>query len=197
MKKFFLCKSAVLISVLSVFNFTVFDMSAQQTVLGPVNDTAAQAQTNVIPGVELIEYVGNTSSAKGIITGIVYKLNNSRHKPTKVIKPHLYRVSGKKTGEELLPANVPQVNVTSKGKQIMLHVDISEYNIDLPPDGVFVGIEYVGTNPADEKKVHPLAVWRNEFNTSSVSYSKYNNVFDKDSLTFSRGFCFGIQIKND
>jgi hypothetical protein len=175
----------------------IFDLSAQQIVLGTINDTAAKAQTNVIPGVELIEYVGNTSSSKGAITGIVYKLNNSKHKPTKVIKPHLYRVSGKTVGEELLPTNVSPVNVTSKGKRITLQVDISKYNIELPPDGVFIGIEYIGTNPADKKKVHPLTVWRNEFNTSSLSYSKYNNVFDKDSLTFSRGFCFGIQIKSE
>jgi hypothetical protein len=199
MKKKFICKkTSVLTIVMFIFNWAVIDLSAQQIVLGPINDANPQKmQRNIIPEVELIQYVENSSGKKGKITAVVYKLNNSRHKPTKIIKPHLYRASGKKIGEALLPTDISPVSVTHKGKEITLQVDISKYKIALPPEGVFVGLEYVGTNPADNKVAHPLTVWRNELNTSSQSYSKYKNVLDKDSISYSLGLCFGIQIETE
>jgi hypothetical protein len=173
------------------------DLSAQEIVLGAVNDTEAKTETNIIPGVELIEYVGNTLSVKGKITAIVYSLNNSDSKPIRIIKPHLYKVSGKKVGEELLPTDIAPIRVTTRGKRITLQVDISKYKIELPVDGVFVGIEFTGTEPEDVNRTHPLTVWRNELNTSSISFMKYKNTFRTDERTLSQGLCFGIQIKEE
>jgi hypothetical protein len=196
MKKILMCQSNVLIIAVFVFNLTAVDLSAQQIVLGHLHDTAAKTQTCVIPGMELIEFVGNTSSVKGTITAIVYKLNNAKHKPTKIVKPHLYKVSGKNVGEELLPTNMPTTRLTSKGKQLRLQIDVSKYNIELPPEGVFVGIEYVDIELTDKKDmIQPLTAWHDEYHYSSISYSKYKNVIEKDTLTFSKGYCFGVQVE--
>jgi hypothetical protein len=194
MKKIFMCRSNILIIAVFVFNLVTVNLSAQQIVIGHLNDTAAKTQTNIIPGVELIEYIGNPSSVKGTITAIIYKLNNDK-KPTKIIKPHLYRASGKEVGEEMLPTNISPTRLTSKGKHLTLQIDISKENIKFPPEGIFVGIEYVDIELTGKEKFQPLTVWRDELNTSSISYSKYKNVFDKDTLTFSRGFCFGVQVE--
>jgi hypothetical protein len=114
-----------------------------------------------------------------------------------VIKPHLYLASGKKVGKELLPIDVQLVYVKQTGKELIVQVDVSKYQIAIPPEGVFVGLEFVGTIEETTKilqKIGVLAICNNRENLSSLSYSKYKNVFDKEVSPM--GLCFGITLRN-
>jgi hypothetical protein len=124
-------------------------------------------------------------------------LSIPKNDPTKVIKPHLYLATDKKTGKELLPIDIPSVYVKEKGKEIVVRVDISKYKITLPPDGVFLGLEFVGIDKTTAKKPNEgeeLGICNNRENTNSVSCSKYKGVFDKETDA-SMGLCFSVEIQ--
>jgi hypothetical protein len=164
-------------------------------IIGNVYDEKAKSQLNIIPKIECIEYIKNTSHREGIITSILYKLYNPKSKATKIIRPHLYLLSNGKVGEEIHP-DMPLVYVKQREKELIVEVDLSEYGISLPSEGIFVGLEFVDIKTEYESSIDDMiSIWHNEKNKSSLSYTKYKNVFDKKNP--SQGFCFGVKIKND
>jgi hypothetical protein len=188
--------SGILIVIMAISNLASSGIPVRnfnsEIVLGESN--TAKVRRNIVPGVEVIEYVGNPSLYKGTITTIMYQLSNTNNKSTKIIKPHLYQASSdKKIDKELLSENVSLVKVEEKGKKIILQIDVSKYKISFPKDGIFIGLEFVEVISGKGEKIDPvLAIWRDDENTSSISFSKYKNVFDKKIDV--NGFCFTIKI---
>ncbi|MDR0558902.1 MAG: hypothetical protein LBG92_01920 [Prevotellaceae bacterium] len=169
----------IIVSVTGIYAQT----NSVNTVIGNINDTAKYANTtNVIQGVELIEYIPNLENYTGLIKTVIYRLQNHSKKPVKLIKPHLYEVDGEKPGKELLP-DIPIHEFSEKGKKITVRIDISKNNISLPSKGIFVGLEFAGMiNENENTNNDILTVWNNrKGNPHSLSYSRYKDKLEKTS----------------
>jgi hypothetical protein len=187
-------KIILVVVILNLVSVAVFAQKSSDPII--LNDIKAKSQRNVIPSVELIEYIDNPSSDTCSITSILYKLNIPKNGPTKIIKPHLYLATDKKVGKELLPTDIPLVYIKQKGKEIIVEVNISKYKIALPLNGVFVGLEFTGIVKETAKGTQNddvLSVCNNRENISSISCSKYKNIFDKETDT-SMGLCFSLEV---
>jgi hypothetical protein len=143
---------------------------------------------------EIIDYIENPDHKEGMVTAILYKLKNKQKKQIGIIKPHLYSVVDKQPGKELLLDNVPLIRVTQRGNAVVVRVDISKYKIKLPPEGLFVGLEYLGiekNNTIDDSESTPFGIWHNVDVDFGTSYSRF-----KGKITNNYGtFCFGLEVK--
>jgi len=93
-------------------------------------------------------------------------------------------------GSELLPENISYYYLEEKGKEVILRMDVSKYKIEIPPIGLYVGLEYVGevnskTDKDIAKACGEFGLWRIFTNTPEIykgkSYSRYKKgSFKKD-----------------
>jgi hypothetical protein len=161
-----------------------------------------------LAGTEFIELIANNTLQKGTVNAILYKLENKKKRTTiSVIKPHLYAVlADKKMGKELLPDNIPLAYLEEKGKEVVLRIDISKYKISLPPEGVFVGLEYMGeVKSITDKDIDtgfdnsPFGIFYSNttiYTTDDVCYSKWQGrISENDPRNKPLCSLFGIEVK--
>jgi len=89
---------------------------------------------------------------------LIYTFDPKYQDGEAIIKVHLYEKDKNADklmpGKELLPENLI---VTVKSKTKILKVNIQKYLIKMPPDGVFVGVEWIkGKIPEKEKFSHSV-----------------------------------------
>ncbi|MDR1896611.1 MAG: hypothetical protein LBR10_07470 [Prevotellaceae bacterium] len=182
-----------------IFDTIVLDkveiLPQQRIILGAVNEKVS-SRCHIVP-LELITHVENPSQKQGIITTVLYKLENTENNRIGIIKPHVYSVVDKQLGKEFLSGEITPVFVNRHGRRIILKVDISKYKINLPPEGVFVGLEYLGCSE-NEKLIlsdspnssdSPFAIYYD--NTSfNTSYHRRGKKIEKRE---HGRYCFGIE----
>ncbi|MDK2978067.1 MAG: hypothetical protein PWP52_781 [Bacteroidales bacterium] len=93
-------------------------------------------------GAEYAVYIPNNLQTEALISEVVLNLK-SRGRETPVFRIHLYAVNKetKLPGDDLL--NQDLTGMITKSRNIK-KFDLQKYNIVLPEDGVFVGVEWIG-----------------------------------------------------
>jgi hypothetical protein len=102
-------------------------------------------------------YITNNNYNNAYIKEVIYKLHREKtyyNSCLDMVRVHLYKFNIKDSlpGEEMLPEDVI-VYINSK-TQLPLKVNLSKYNIKLPPEGIIVGYEYLGTFDKNSKEVN-------------------------------------------
>lgn len=99
-------------------------------------------------GTELAVIVKNSLKKRALInkifidTKIKNKSNKYRFDFISVFKINIYSINDKNKVGKLLNAN--SLTFTSKELKENTDIDIAKYNIEMPPEGVFISIEWVG-----------------------------------------------------
>lgn len=142
----------------------------------------------------LIKDSGN--SEKKIVEIILSKVKKSKGK----IRLHLYQVDEKGIpSTDLIPSSLI-IETKDYNKQKEIVIDISEFNISLAKDGVFIGIEWIETVGNNEKN---LARFNLTKKNETITYKKYNLKEDNWRITTKNNtginhlnLCVGLKIKD-
>ncbi|MFH6943714.1 hypothetical protein [Flavobacterium sp. FlaQc-50] len=127
-------------------------------------------------GMQVCAFVENPSEKEKFIKSFLFKIKRSEKYKT-AIRIHFYKKATDKIypGEEILTENIIKyLNGKTKG---IVEVDISMYGIELPAEGAFVGVEWLGI--LDEKTGEFI---ENKENWSDTSI-EYNDAIN-EPLTF-------------
>lgn len=194
----------IIIGLLILFSY--YSWSAEPITIWKMNDKGKKTlPLYCSSGVEIIEYIPNHEKHKGKVCAILYQLENKkdRKKAMSVIKPHLYTVlAGKQLGIELLPVDVPLIYLKEKEKKIILTVDLSRYEIDMPQEGLFVGLEYLGevdheTDNDYQASSSPFGMWHITDAIPSeddVCYSRWKGKITSNPRDENTLCLFGINV---
>jgi len=138
-------------------------------------------------GAEYAVYIPNDLQTEALISEVVLNLK-SRGRETPVFRIHLYAVDKetKQPGDDLL--NQDLTGMITKSRNIK-KFDLQKYNIVLPKDGVFVGVEWIGKltkndvfidDVNDIKLAVPISFEKEQSNTFSRS-AYYANRWNQTS----------------
>lgn len=110
-----------------------------------------------IKGFEICTFIDNPYRKTKIIHSFLFKIR-SQNKSKFGFRLHLYEIDSiqKKPKKELLTKDIIVIVDISKKNQIV-H-DVTAYNLELPPNGAFVGLEWLGVlnekkNTFDEERI--------------------------------------------
>jgi hypothetical protein len=95
-------------------------------------------------GIELVVFIENSDQKEHYVKDFSFKIKKEKGGQT-AIRLHFYNKSeiDFKPGKELLNKDIIFYFDENKDKGIV-NIDVSNYNIELPKEGAFVGIEFVG-----------------------------------------------------
>ncbi len=115
-------------------------------------------------GVQFAVLISNPNKVKySIIKGVSFLVKNKSLWPL-VVKIHLYKNLNNSPGEELTKSEI--VEFIYSNPTLKYSVDLNKFNILLPADGLYLGIEWVGIY--HNNKINPT---RNEYRDSQLGYT--------------------------
>ncbi len=99
-------------------------------------------------------------TTNGIIKNIQFYITDEGFNPTNKFRVHVYNIDNStgSVGQELLPVSV--ITSASKGNEWVV-VDITDFHIETPANGFFVGIEYLTNNKGDNPEQGPYVEQHN------------------------------------
>lgn len=148
--------------------------NGKEVLLGLLNKRSKILSSATI-GHEIVLYIKNTGNAKAMVKSFSFKVKKWGEHQT-AFRVHFYE----KTAGSTVPGNeiiLDDIVVYSNSKSKLVEIDVSQYNIELPADGLFAGVEWLGVTDADGKRI----VEKDEERDSI----KCNNAVD-ELLTFER-----------
>jgi hypothetical protein len=100
-------------------------------------------------------FIPNETSTHKVISKIVVPYKAIKHF-TSSFRFHIYKISNDgKPGSEMIERNLVGYPIKKKGK---IEIDVKEYNLEIPKEGIFIGIEWISSdNPITDKKGNKLA----------------------------------------
>ncbi len=100
-------------------------------------------------------FIPNETSTQKVISKIVLPYKAVKHF-TSSFRFHIYKIADNgKPGSEMIERNLVGYPRKKKGK---IEIDIKEYNLAIPKEGIFIGIEWISSNnPIIDKKGNKLA----------------------------------------
>ena len=98
---------------------------------------------SAIKGMEICTYIENPYHEVKTIHSVLFKIRNP-NKTKLGFRLHLYELDTikKKPSKDLLDQNII-ITIENKGKNV-IEYDVSAYNLELPSNGAFIGIEWLG-----------------------------------------------------
>ncbi|NEW84844.1 MAG: hypothetical protein GZ094_21090 [Mariniphaga sp.] len=129
---------------------------------------------------EIAVYIPNSLGYKPFITNLFYKLRQTENVKN-AFRIHIYKVKEDlfEPGEDLVLSNLI-FYLEGKYNSHTIDFDISEFNIEFPLEGVFIGIEWIGLiNNAGIKNTKKVNNYPSVLTTYKVDkkYSFYRGVF--------------------
>ena len=128
--------------------------------------------------------IKNENSVRGLLEKLYFNIEpdiNKNNLQITTIRIRVYSNQDNLPGKDLLSQNV-MVKIKKKAKNV--NVDISNYSIEFPPEGLFIGIDLLGTHDQNDiftpynKSKTPLNL-RIEF-SEGASYLTYKKFFGTD-----------------
>jgi hypothetical protein len=133
-------------------------------------------------------YISNKKKHTGFIKNIQYYIVKKGNNPTNKFRVHIYAVDSitNGPGKELLPESI---FCNAKEGDEWVIIDILKYNIKYPPNGFFIGLEYL-TNNRDDKNTYPYI----EQNNVMLGYSMEKFRLDLGWQYYSKRACWEHEI---
>jgi uncharacterized protein YdcH (DUF465 family) len=125
-------------------------------------------------GIEIVVFLKNPFKKPKKINSFLFKIQKKDIQKT-AIRIHFYKKSRNELipGEEITKADILKyIDINSKE---LLEIDVSNYDLEFPVDGAFIGIEWLGNVSEDD----------NEIEKPSDIYIELNDKINQ-ALTFTR-----------
>lgn len=158
-------------------------------------------------GSNTVAYIENKKNTRGKLKTIHLYLNktkkNTSWKSTVFesklnIRIYKYDKKNNLPGEELLHQNLI---VKPKNKKYILKIDIEDYNIKIPKDGICIGVEYIDENNEFKKYEHVAPALRyTESINKNNTWSNYRNRGWKNGTTtffYKKKYFINLMMKVD
>ena len=102
-----------------------------------------EATLSAFKGFEICQFMENTFGKPKAIQSFVFKVIK-REKQKTAVRIHLYAKHKDKfePGEELITEDI--IKYFDGKTREMVEIDLTPYNLELPPEGAFIGIEWLG-----------------------------------------------------
>ena len=131
--------------------FTVSSKPPKTVKLGIVKKTSISA--SILSGEIIATFIPNESNTQKIVKKIVFPYRSHKDDKkliTSCFRFHLFSVGSSKSPEmDLIEQNLVFYPEKLRGK---IEIDVRKYNIVIPPEGIFVGVEWVAAENAKVSK---------------------------------------------
>lgn len=143
------------------------------------SDYKKKYQFSMYSGNEICVYIENNYSESKLIKSLLFNMKNSRNSAQTAVRIHLYSLNKAENlpDQEILTQDL--IYYINKKSKNIVEVDISALNVELPLNGLFVGIELLGN--VDETTGSFVTDDANPNDTAIA----INHLIDK-SITFKR-----------
>lgn len=175
-----------------LLNEIIITNSNKTKILGLINEKK-KVSIGISKGLEICLFFENNDTFEKQIKSFLFHMNY-RTKKRHAIRLHMYDISKTsfEPGDEILTENIVQVLDTQS--HTLVSIDLTSHQVFLPPEGAFIGIEFLEFTAPEDNIFSDTASKQNNcqihFNDkTNKSYTFIRNVTKKDS--------WGNTLKND